>query len=111
MLLAAAVAADVATAGPPLDLVTALSGYGIVGLFLAALLFRVKVMPTYVYDEFKADALQRIAAQDAEIDALQSELREMNGMFRERVMPVLTRALDAERGRDERHRARDRGDG
>lgn len=100
----------VSTAGSPVDLLTALGGYGLVGAILLAVLFRVKIMPTYVHDDYKTDAEKRAAERDSEIDALQSELRELNSMVRERVMPALTRALDAERSRDERHRTQDRGD-
>lgn len=65
---------------------------GVVGLFLLMLLFRIKIMPTYVHDDYKVE-------KDKEIERLEkesTELKEANSALRtlteQQIIPALVRA-------------------
>jgi hypothetical protein len=83
-------------------------GTGLVGALFLMVLFRIKIMPTYVYDQAKTawDTVhdQAKIAWDAERTRLIDEVadlklgvKEQNKVYTEQVIPTLTRVLDAER--------------
>lgn len=90
--------------GDPLsgyDLVTQIIGpilgTGLVGALFLMVLFRVKIMPTYVFDTAKDawDAERdRLVTENTE---LKSAIKDQNKVYTEQVIPTLTRVLDAER--------------
>lgn len=72
-------------------------GTGLVGALFLMVLFRIKIMPTYVYDQGKASwDLERTRLID-EVDDLKLVVKEGNKVYTEQVIPTLTRVLDAER--------------
>jgi hypothetical protein len=72
-------------------------GTGLVGALFLMVLFRIKIMPTYVYDQGKtAWDLERTRLID-EVDDLKLVVKEGNKVYTEQVIPTLTRVLDAER--------------
>ncbi len=90
------------------NVIAPILGTGLVGALFLMVLFRVKIMPTYVHDEAKRgweEERTRIKeASDAEIARLTAEgvelkqaLRDANRVYTEQVIPTLTRVLDAER--------------
>ena len=83
-------------------------GTGLVGALFLMVLFRVKIMPTYVYDKAEQDwdkererlVTERTEERDrftAEIADLKLGLKDANKVYTEQVIPTLTRVLDAER--------------
>lgn len=106
--------------GSTTDLITQvigpILGTGLVGAFLIMVLFRIKIMPTYVYDQAKVlwdDERTRLMTENAE---LKTGLKEANLVYTTQVIPTLTRVLDAERElvdlrRDEAAERRRRGPG
>lgn len=79
------------------EVVAPILGTGLIGSLFLMVLFRIKIMPTYVYDQAKA-------SWDAERDRLTTEngdlkdaLKESHKIYTEQVIPTLTRVLDAER--------------
>jgi hypothetical protein len=72
-------------------------GTGLVGALFLMVLFRIKIMPTYVYDQAKEswDA-ERTRLVD-EVADLKLGVKEQNKIYTEQVIPTLTRVLDAER--------------
>lgn len=75
-----------------LNYLTPIFSTGIVGLFLLMLLLRFKVMPTYVYDEYKGEKDKEIARLEKE----NGELKEANAALRtlteQQIIPALVRA-------------------
>lgn len=97
--------AVVATPATALGIFGPLIAYGPVGIVLAAIIFRFKIQPTYVFDDAKAqwdrerDALvkdrdTRLAEKDAEIAELKSSLAQANKVYTEQAIPLLTRVYD-----------------
>jgi Na+-transporting methylmalonyl-CoA/oxaloacetate decarboxylase gamma subunit len=83
-------------------------GTGLVGAFLIMVIFRIKLMPTYVHDEAKAawevERTRMETAHATEVTRLTAEntdlkqgLKESNLVYTQQVIPTLTRVLDAER--------------
>lgn len=90
-------------------------GTGLVGSLFLMLLFRIKIMPTYVYDQAvvawqqererleqeRVDERVRSDGERARLEAengeLKSALKDANKVYTEQVIPTLTRVLDAER--------------
>jgi hypothetical protein len=96
------------TGGSGVDLVGPIAGTGIVGVILLMLMFRFKIMPTYVYDQMVAekDAAcsqittekdRQIAERDARLVAAGEALKDANEIYVQQVIPTMTRALDVER--------------
>lgn len=90
-------------------------GTGLVGSLFLMLLFRIKIMPTYVYDDAlkdwkeererlekeRVDERERTSAErqrlESENTELKSALKDANLVYTKEVIPTLTRVLDAER--------------
>lgn len=90
-------------------------GTGLVGSLFLMLLFRIKIMPTYVYDraevawqqererleQERVDERTRSDGERARLEAengeLKNALKDANKVYTEQVIPTLTRVLDAER--------------
>lgn len=72
-------------------------GTGIVGALFLMVIFRIKIMPTYVHEEAKAAWEKQLADKDADIDELKAALKDSNEVYTQQVIPTLTRVLDAER--------------
>lgn len=70
---------------------------GVVGTVLLMILFKVKLMPSWVYD----DALKAWTSERTRLEAdnaeLKAALKDANRVYTEQVIPTLTRVLDAER--------------
>lgn len=77
--------------------ISTLTGAGSVGVFLLMVLFRFKIMPTYVYDQAKVDWERERDAMQKNIDELKDTLKDANAVYTSQVIPTLTRVLDAER--------------
>ncbi len=70
---------------------------GVVGVVLLMIIFRIKLIPSYVLDDSKKtwDAeRERLITENAE---LKEGLKEANLVYTQQVIPTLTRVLDAER--------------
>lgn len=87
--------------GSSIDFITTtigpILGTGLVGALFLMVLFRIKIMPTYVYDTAEknwSDERERLAAEIAD---LKLGLKDANKVYTEQVIPTLTRVLDAER--------------
>lgn len=79
------------------DWIGPLAGTGLVGILYVMTLLRIKIMPTYVYDEAKkAWDLER-ARYEADVAELKAALRSAHEVYTRDVIPTLTRVLDAER--------------
>jgi hypothetical protein len=115
---------SIAAVAPPEWLAPILST-GAVGVILLMILFRYKIMPTYVYEDFRREcerereALEvRHAAErhqdQVDIADLKRSLQEGTEVYTRQVIPLLTRLLDSERElvelRREEARRRNRGD-
>lgn len=90
-------------------------GTGLVGSLFLMLLFRIKIMPTYVYDQAevawqqererleqeRVDERTRSDGERARLEVengeLKNALKDANKVYTEQVIPTLTRVLDAER--------------
>lgn len=97
------------------DFVGPIAGTGLVGVILLMLIFRFRIMPTYVHDDAKKawdDERTRLLGENED---LKSALRSANDVYTTQVIPTLTRVLDAERElvdlRREEQRARQYRDG
>jgi hypothetical protein len=96
------------------DFIGPIAGTGIVGIFFLMTLFRIKVMPTYVFDDAKKEWERERTSGEKDIEELKAALREANSVYTTQVIPTLTRVLDAERElvelrRDEQAARRQRG--
>jgi hypothetical protein len=80
-----------------LDFIGPIAGTGLVGIFFLMVVLRIKIMPTYVYDEAKADWERERSKLEASLDSAEAALREGQAVLVQQVTPALTRALDAER--------------
>lgn len=90
-------------------------GTGLIGSLFIMLIFRIKIMPTYVYDDaekewqqererLEKERMDERVRTDAERGRLEAEngelkgaLKDANKVYTEQVIPTLTRVLDAER--------------
>lgn len=79
------------------DFITGIAGTGLVGVIFLMVIFRVKIMPTYVYDEAKEDWERERLELRQSLDAAEKSLRDGQQVLISEVTPALTRALDAER--------------
>lgn len=79
------------------DWVGPIAGTGMVGVFLLMTILRIKIMPTYVYDDAKVEWDRQRLALEKDVDDLKATLREANTVYTQQVIPTLTRVLDAER--------------
>lgn len=98
-VLAAADPAPVEGVTPDLlsQVIAPIIGTGIVGALFLMVLFRIKIMPTYVHDEAKAAWEQERARLEADKAELKASLQDANEVYTQQVIPTLTRVLDAER--------------
>lgn len=97
------------------DFIGPIAGTGLVGIFLLMIVLRIRIMPTYVYEDAKKEWDRERGALEKDIEELKSTLREANNVYTTQVIPTLTRVLDAERElvdlrRDEQAERRRRGD-
>lgn len=104
--------------GTNYDLITQIIGpilgTGLVGALFLMVLFRIKIMPTYVFDQAKTQWDEERGRLTAENADLKQGLKDANKVYTEQVIPTLTRVLDAERElvdlrRDEASERRRRG--
>lgn len=90
-------------------------GTGLIGSLFIMLIFRIKIMPTYVHDDAlqdwtdererlekeRTDERERTTAERSRMEAENAELKlalkDANKVYTEQVIPTLTRVLDAER--------------
>ena len=79
------------------DFIGPIAGTGIVGIFLLMIVLRIKIMPTYVYEDAKKEWDRERGALERDVEELKSTLREANNVYTTQVIPTLTRVLDAER--------------
>lgn len=79
------------------DYVTPILSTGVVGVVLLMILFRIRIMPTYVYEDAKKEWERERADLRAENDYLKQVVLDANGVYTQQVIPTLTRVLDAER--------------
>lgn len=89
----AAVVGD-ATAASGLDVLSPIVSTGVVGSVLLMILFRWKLMPTWVADERDKGHARELAAKDAEIAELRATVKEMSQVYTEQVIPTLVRTYD-----------------
>lgn len=89
--------ADGATPALITDVIAPILGTGLVGALLLMLLFRIKIMPTYVHDEAKKSWDAERLRLESDIADLKALLRDANEVYTQQVIPTLTRVLDAER--------------
>lgn len=113
-LTGAVLAVGEAATDPGFDYIGPIAGTGIVGIVLLMVIFRVKIMPTYVHDDAKKEWERERTALEHDVEELKGALREANSVYATQVIPTLTRALDAERElvdlrRDEQQERRRRG--
>lgn len=83
-------------------------GTGVGGVLFLMVIFKIKVMPTYVYDKAVLDHEKELARRDAEHAAevtrleaekteLKDSLKDAQSVYTQQVIPTLTRVLDSER--------------
>ena len=98
MALASLVGQEVVdkAATTPFDFLAPILSTGIVGIIFLMVLFRVKIMPTYVHEDAKKEWERERAAKDNDIAELKSALNKANEVYTEKVIPTLTRLLDSE---------------
>lgn len=101
------------------EVVAPILGTGLVGSLFLMVLFRIKIMPTYVFDQAKTaweeerarmekaheeERERLVASHTSTVDRLTNEnvelkagLKEASAVYTQQVIPTLTRVLDAER--------------
>lgn len=84
-------------ADPTVDYVAPILSTGMVGVVLLMILFRIKIMPVYVFTDAKAEWERERDNLLLDITELKLALRESNAIYTTQVIPTLTRVLDAER--------------
>jgi hypothetical protein len=92
-----------------------LASAGPVGVFLLMVLFRWKVMPTYVFDAAKKEWDRERSEKDETIKSLTEIGQKSTEVYINQVVPTMTRALDLEKElldlrREDRDRDRRRRD-
>ena len=91
------IAADTGTSSQLFDFLGPILSTGIVGVILLMILFRIKIMPTYVYDDAKKEWERERADLVADNNDLKAGLKDAQAVYTKEVIPTLTRVLDAER--------------
>lgn len=89
-------AATTAT-GDPFNFVTPIVSTGVVGVILMMILLRIKIMPTYVYEDAKKEWERERGDLQGENAYLKKVVQDANGVYTQQVIPTLTRVLDAEK--------------
>lgn len=79
------------------DYLTPILSTGVVGVILLMIILRIKIMPTYVYEDAKKEWERERGDLNAENDYLKQVVQDANGVYTQQVIPTLTRVLDAER--------------
>lgn len=82
---------------PTFDYLAPILSTGLVGVILLMILFRIKIMPVYVFDNAKIEwerERDNLLLDKAE---LKLALKDANTIYTTQVIPTLTRVLDAER--------------
>lgn len=82
---------------PTFDYVAPILSTGLVGIVLLMILFRVKIMPVYVFDNAKIEWERERDNLLLDIAELKVALKDANTVYTTQVIPTLTRVLDAER--------------
>lgn len=83
-------------------------GTGLIGALFLMIIFKIKIMPTWIYDKAVEDHVKELERRDKEhadevgrLEAEKSELKisikDAHSVYTEQVIPTLTRVLDAER--------------
>ena len=83
--------------GPLLSYMGPILSTGMVGIILLMILLRVKIMPTYVYDDAKAEWLRERSDLQSDITELKQTLKDADAVYTQQVIPVLTRVFEAEK--------------
>lgn len=97
MALASLLSEEVAKqAGTPFDYLAPILSTGIVGVMFLMVLFRIKIMPTYVFEDAKKEWERERADKEATITELKTAVSDANKVYTEKVIPTLTRILDNE---------------
>lgn len=78
------------------DFLAPILSTGIVGVILLMILFRIKIMPTYVHEDAKKEWERERADKDATIAELKSAVAASSVVYTDKVIPTLTRLLDSE---------------
>lgn len=93
-MTAAAVLADATTNNPftGFNYLAPILSTGVVGLFLLMLLFRIKIMPTYVHDDWKTEKEKEIARLEKESDDLKEANSALRTLTEQQIIPALVRA-------------------
>jgi hypothetical protein len=85
------------TTEPTFDYLAPILSTGLVGVILLMILFRIKIMPVYVFDNAKIEwERERDNLLQDKVE-LKLALKEANSIYITQVIPTLTRVLDAER--------------
>jgi hypothetical protein len=82
---------------PTIDYLAPILSTGMVGIVLIMILFRIKIMPVYVFDNSKIDWERERDNLLLDIAELKLALKDANSVYTTQVIPTLTRVLDAER--------------
>ena len=80
----------------PFDFLGPIISTGIVGVLFLMVLFRIKVMPTYVHEDAKKEWERERSEKDADIAELKASLSKANEVYTDKIIPTLTRLLDSE---------------
>lgn len=94
--IAVAVAAVESGTTNPFDFIAPIISTGMVGIFLLMVLFRFKIMPTYVHEDAKREWERERTALEADKAELKRAVTEAQSVYTEKVIPTLTRILDNE---------------
>lgn len=82
---------------PAFDYLAPILSTGLVGVILLMILFRIKIMPVYVFDNAKIEWERERDNLILDITELKSTIKDANSIYTTQVIPTLTRVLDAER--------------
>ncbi len=91
-----ALAEVVVASSNPFDYLAPILSTGIVGVMFLMVLFRIKIMPTYVYEDAKKEWERERLGKDADIAELKRAVQDAQAVYTEKVIPTLTRILDNE---------------
>lgn len=90
-------AANTDSTGNAFDYLTPILSTGVVGVILLMIILRIKIMPTYVYEDAKKEWERERENLQQENVYLKKVVLDANGVYTQQVIPTLTRVLDAER--------------
>lgn len=82
---------------PAFDYLAPILSTGLVGVILLMILFRIKIMPVYVFDSAKIEWERERSSLLLDIVELKTTIKDANTIYTTQVIPTLTRVLDAER--------------